>query len=135
MFGDDMRKYYLFVIRKEVYEFYKHKPESLFRTLKNLYHLEKDDFEYGFSLYHQLCETFDVERLEQYMIDKYHLEKKGDVFYYENNYMLIKPSRVILKTNVNMPHLFIDFKCYNRLIFVVDFDMYDYFFLCDDYNH
>lgn len=130
-----MRKYYLFVIRKEIYEIYKHRPESLFQTLKNLYTLDSKDFEYGISLYHQLCEPFDVKRLEDYMQEKYHLEKKGTIFLYKNNYLLIKPCRVIIKTNVNLPNIFLDFKCYNRLIFVVDFDFYDYFFLCDDYNY
>lgn len=129
-----MRKYYLFVIRKEVYEIYKNNPGALFRTLQNLYHLKNEDLEYGISLYHQLCEVFQVNRLEEYIIEKYHLEKKRDIFFYENNYLMIKPSRVILVTNVNMPNIFIDFKCYNRLIFVIDFDMQDYFFLCDDYN-
>lgn len=117
-----------------MYEIYKHKPESLFRTLRNLYCLKPEDFEYGISLYHQLCEPFDVKRLEDYMIEKYRLEKRGHIFIYENNYMMIKPARIIIKTNVNMPNLFMDFKCYNRLIFVVDFDMLDYFFLCEDYN-
>lgn len=129
-----MRKYYLFVIRKDVYEIYKNKPEALFKTLQNLYYLKKNDFEYGISLYHQLCEVFQVDRLEDYMVEKYHLEKKNNIFFYENNYIMIKPSRVILVTNVNMPNIFIDFKCYNRLIFVIDFDMQDYFFLCNDYN-
>lgn len=129
-----MRKYYLFVIKKDVYEVYKDKPDALYKTLYNLYHLSSENFEYGWSLYHQLCEPFDVERLEQYMESKYQLEKKNNKYYIENNYLYIRPSRVIIKTNINMPNIFIDFKCYNRLIFAIDFDMHDYFFLCSDYN-
>lgn len=130
-----MRKYYLFVIRKDVYEIYKNNPTALFRTMNNLYHLKPIDYEYGVSLFHQLCEPFRVSLLEDYMQDKYKLEKKNGVYQFEDNYIYIKPSRCIVKTNVNMPNIFIDFKCYNRLIFVVDFVMRDYFFLCQDYNN
>lgn len=130
-----MRKYYLFVIRKDVYEVYKNKPDALFRTMNNLYHLKPIDSEYGVSLFHQLCETFHVSLLEDYLKDKYQLTKTDGVYQFENNYIYIKPSRCIIKTNVNMPNIFIDFKCYNRLIFVIDFRMQDYFFLCQDYNN
>jgi hypothetical protein len=134
MNGDSMRKYYLFVIRKDIYQIYQNKPDALFRTMRNLYQLQKEDFEYGISLYHQLCEPFDVERLERYFEEKYRLVKQQGKYRYHHNVMLIRPSRCIIQTQVNIPNIFIDFKCYNRLIFAIDFDNQDYFFLCNDYN-
>ena len=130
-----MRKYYLFVIRKEAYQYYSNNTKSLFKMLNYLYYLKKEDFEYGYSLFHQVCEPFDVGRLEFYFEDKYKLKKSHGKYEFEDTYIYLKPTRVIIKTNVNIPGLFMDFKCYNRLIFVVDFEMKDYFFLCNDYNN
>ena len=130
-----MRKYYLFVIRKEAYQYYCKNTKKLFQTLKYLHQIPKEEFETGYSLYHQICEPFDVERLQYYFEDKYQLTLKNGRYEVENTYVSIRPSRVIMKTNVNLPGVFIDFKCYNRLIFVVDFEMKDYFFLCQDYNN
>lgn len=132
--GEDMRKYYLFVIRKDIYQIYRDKPKALYKTLKNLSVLTAPNLEYGISLYHQICDTFQVERLQTYLEDKYKLEQVNGLYRYQDNYIYLKPARVIIQTNVNMPNIFIDFKCYNRLIFVVDFKSDDYFFLCDDYN-
>lgn len=130
-----MRKYYLFVIRKEVYQYYTKNEAKLFESLQYLYYLQKEDLEYGYSLFHQLCEPFDIKRLQNYFEDKYQLQGKNGKYEISNCYLYLKPSRVIIRTNVNMPGIFIDFKCYNRLIFVVDFEMKDYFFLCQDYNN
>lgn len=129
-----MRTYKLFVIKKDIYNIYKDKPLSLYKTLYNLSNIEKENLQLGVTLYHQLCDVFDVNRLEKYMEDKYKLEKKNGIYSVGNNKMLIKPSRTIIKTNTNIPNIFIDFKCYNRLIFVVDFEQEDFFFLADDYN-
>lgn len=133
--GGIMRKYNLFVIRKDVYQYYSNNTKALFNMLQDLYYLKKEDFEYGYSLFHQICEPFDVERLKFYFEDKYKLKEKNGKYQFEDTYIYLKPARVVIKTNVNLPGLFMDFKCYNRLIFVVDFEMKDYFFLCGDYNN
>ena len=129
-----MRKYYLFNIKKEVYEYYKKNKHELYNNLKCLSKLKKEDFNHGVSLFHQLCEPFDVDLLNNYLIDKYKLISYNGKFELKNTYIYLKSSRIIVKTNVNLPGIFLDFKCYNRLIFVIDFEMKDYFFLCDSYN-
>ena len=77
-----MRKYFLFSIRKEYYDIYYKNPLVLYKTLENLYHLKKENLSYGLSLYKQICNIIDVERLKSYF-EQVCLEKKN------NKYLLL----------------------------------------------
>ena len=48
-------KYYLFVIRKE---FYKKNDQYLYSMLENLKFMNKENYNYGFSIYHNMCYFF-----------------------------------------------------------------------------
>lgn len=128
-----MREYNLFVIRKEYSELYRNKPKLLFNTLYDLNSM-KTSFNYGISLYEQLCLPFDVEIISKYLNEKYHLNNKQN-FYISNVQIEIKPSRIIIKSRYNLPNIVKVFNYYNRNIFVCDFKNNDYFWLSEFIKH
>ena len=135
--GDNMRKYYLFQIRKEFYELYQNNTLALYKLLYNIYKLDKNNFSYGISLYNQLCETINVSHLKNYFQNKKNIINKKNKYlfssnqYYEKTIMQINLSSIIILTNVNIPCILKIINYYNKYIFICDFNNSDYFWLKD----
>ena len=135
--GDFMRKYYLFIIKKDFYDVYKNNTNILYIILENIYHLREDDFVYGISIYNQLCQVFNREIISSYFNGKNnkYIKKIKNKFFIDDIYasqrtcLQINYSCVVLKTNSNIPYALRVFNWYNNNIFVCDFDNKDYFFL------
>jgi len=127
-----MRKYYLFTIKKDYYEVYKKNPLVLYKTLENLYKLKKDDLNYGITLYNQICDIIDVDRLKNYF-KAFTVRAKGNMFLVEQDNQLVlfdfHYSCIICKTLKNYPSVFNTLNYYSKYIFVCDFYNRDYFFL------
>lgn len=121
-----MREYNLFVIKKEYYDYYQKNPLFLFDVLKKLYYM-KEDFNYGISLYSQLCERINVFNLKYYLNRKYQLDNER-TFYVDKTFIELKHTRIVIR-GVNYNNLLEDFKSYSNNIFVCDFINNDYFWL------
>lgn len=138
-----MRKYYLFLIKKDFCAIYKNNAYNLYTTLDNIYRLKNKNFSYGISIYNQLCKPFDVDVITNYFnnknkkyIKKYHNKFFiNDVFANQKTCIQINHSCIVLKTNSNMPYVLQVFKWYNQSIFVCDFNNNDYFWLNDYFVH
>ena len=134
-----MRKYYLFIIKKEFRNVYKLNAQILYFTLENIYQLKNDYFVYGISIYNQLCNVFDTEIVSNYLIkkNKKYIKKHGNTFYVNDIYagekscLQVNHSCIVLKTHCNLPYIMQIFKWYNDNIFVCDFENKDYFWLSD----
>ena len=132
-----MRKYYLFIIKKEFYELYLKNIETLYFILENIYYLNKNDFSFGFSIYKQLCEPFNKNVLINYFNNKNKRYIKkfnnkffiNDVYAGEKSCIQINKSCIVIKTKQNLPYALKIFKWYNNYIFVCDFENKDYFWL------
>lgn len=129
-----MRTYYLFGIKKEVYECYKNSAESLYRTLEKLHMAPLENYNYALSVYHQLCNIIDTKRLEEYFDEKEFPKKNKQYFFHnsknnEKTRIEIKPSYIKITTNKNISALFQSFYYYNQHMFVCDFKEKDYFWL------
>ena len=99
-----MRKYYIFIIRKEFYKIYKNNSLVLYKTLENLYSLNLNNFGYGISIYNQLCLTFNTEVLNNYFLRKFNNYKYNKHFIsVENTIIEIHKSCVVVLTKYNMP--------------------------------
>ena len=72
-----MRKYYLFIINKDYKSIYSSNSNTLYQMLYNLYKLSFDDLRIGFSIYNQICKTFNKKILMNYFKEKYNLKKKN----------------------------------------------------------
>lgn len=129
-----MKKYYLFVIKNEYYKIYRKTPSMLYRTLENLYLLERYDFSYGISLYNQLCQPFGVKLLNNYIMNKYKcysinskvLQIKSLI---EKTFIQIGYGTTVIFTDKELPEIFKIFNIYNRKIFVCEFEQHKYFWL------
>lgn len=127
-----MRKYYLFTIKKDYYEIYKKNPTVLYKTLENLYKLKKDDLDYGLTLFNQICDVIDINRLKNYFNyikeqgkgNKYLIKLNSEVTLFDFHYAC-----VICRSIKNYPIVFNTLNYYSKYIFVCDFYNHDYFFL------
>ena len=129
-----MRKYYLFIIKKEYYNLYKDKSYVLYKILENLHSLRTYDFSYGIKIYKELCLPFAVKVLNNYLNKRIKHKKINDKIIkiessFEDTYMQVNYSCIVVKTNVNMPQILKILNIYNKNIFVCDFDNIDYFWL------
>lgn len=122
-----MREYNLFVIKNDYYYNYKNNPNLLYDILKNLFYLNSD-FNYGVTLFEQLCNKVSVDTLRYYLNNKFSMNNKNK-FYIDNIYLELKPTRIIVKSDYNYPKIMKALNCYNRYIFVCDFINEDYFWL------
>ena len=122
-----MREYNLFIIKNEYYDLYKNRPMVLFESLNKLYKMH-NNLNYGITLYEQLCNKVNIETLKYYLNDKYQLNN-DKTFYIDKSFIELKPSRITVKSKSNLPEVIKMFNCYNRQIFVCDFNNYDYFWL------
>ena len=121
-----MREYNLFIIKKEYYDYYRKNPLFLFDTLKKLYTL-KEDFNYGISLYSQLCERINTFNLKYYLNRKYHLDNER-TFYIDKSFVELKHTRIIIRCKYDSK-IINDFSNYSSCFFVCDFVNNDYFWL------
>ena len=133
-----MRKYYLFIIKKEFANVYRNNADILYKTLENLYFIKRENFNYGVSLYAQLCQTFNVDILTNYFDHQPLLKQQNNKYLFRNkNEVLIikiRPSCCNVITNMNFPSIFKTFDYYCKEIFVCDFENKDYFWLSKQYN-
>lgn len=128
-----MRKYRLFIIKKENFEIYKRNPHILFETLKILSY-QKDNFQLGYSLYKQLCSPFSQTLLCNYISEKVpciklHKNTYQLLSFYEKTIIQISYSRVVVNTDQEFSRILKLFHIYNRYIFGVDFENNIYFWL------
>lgn len=122
-----MREYNLFVIKKEYYKLYKKREHLLFDILVSI---KKMNNEHGLFLFNQLCSIINVGLLNNYLNNKFNLNKNG-FFYLNDIIFIIKHSRIIIKTKYNFPKIIKFLNYYNSYFFVVDYQNNDYFWLND----
>ena len=62
-----MNTYYIFDIKENIYNIYKNNKHELYKILYNLYKLKKIDYNYGLSLYNQICKKIKTKKLTAYI--------------------------------------------------------------------
>ena len=131
-----MRKYNLFIIKREYYELYYNASYALYMMLFNLKNMKTLDFSNGVKIYKEICMPFSVKLLNNYInkkINHIRINKKLIKINskFEDTYLELNYSCVIVKTNINIPEIMRVFNIYNKYIFVCDFLNKDYFWLND----
>ncbi len=126
-------KYYLFVIKKA---YYKKNDFYLYSMLENLKLMSKENYNYGFGIYHSMCYFFNDSILINYINKKYHMKHKNNVYYLKNGDSLkIGKSYCSIKTNRYLRELMCLFYVYHKNIFVCNFETGEYFWLQDRINN
>ena len=126
-------KYYLFVIKKE---YYKKNDFYLYSMLENLKLMTKDNYNYGFGIYHSLCYFFNESIIKNYIDKKYHLRNINGIYYLNDNKssLQINKSYCLIKTSNHLREILCLFYIYHKNIFVCNFDTKEYFWLQDRIN-
>lgn len=125
-----MRTFHLFQIKEETYEQLLNKEQELFILLSRLKKMEKDQLNFGISLFQQLCDPWPVEIMNHYLMNKFRAKRENNHYIFnQTNQLIVKPSYFILKTEYDVPSIFYYLRYSGAHIFVCDFERSDYFYL------
>lgn len=128
-----MRKYYLFIIKKEYVKLYKNKSYILYKILEKLYNMDYE-YTYGINIYNQLCDRVSKKLLNNYINSRIKHTRKNKLIIINKTYLEIKYSCIIIYTNKKNNNIFKIFNIYNSNIFICDFKNKDYFWLNEYLN-
>ena len=136
-----LRIYYIFNIRKDVYNIYKDTPSVLFNFFNNLYYIDKKDLDCANTVFKQVANKYNKELLDLKIYIKLHnkmryIKRKeehiiNDIFKNEISIMKIKKSYVVINSNCNYSEFFNILNYFYKNSFVCDFNNQDYFYLSD----
>ena len=134
-----MKVYFIFDIKKEFKSLYKGNERVLYNILKQIYHLESNEIEYGYNLFNQLINKINKNDLDRKIFIKYHQDipysKRNQTHYINNLYkdeisrLTIKSSYMKLEVENNSKAFFKILSDFSENYFVCDFNNYEYFFL------
>lgn len=133
-----MRIYYIFLIKKEIYEITKKKPENLYKLLESIYLLNNDDVVLGYKLFDKICETIPKKNIHK-LINDTNIENISytcyrnahminDFLNNETTKLILNNSHIKIKSNTLYPSFFKNLESIPNL-FVCDFINIDYFYL------
>ncbi len=124
--------YYLFIIKDN---FFKNHDEFLYDILSKLKNMKKENYNYGISLYYNVCNLFNTESLKHYIKNKTNLKLINNKFYLDKyNYLEIRKSCCIVNSNKYLKEILCIFYIYNKNIFICNFERGEYFWLKDKFK-
>ena len=124
--------YYLFIIKNNYFINY---DEYLYKLLKELKNMKKENYNYGINLYYNICNLFDTKLLIYYITQKYKMKRINNKFYLDKyNYFEIRKSCCVISSDKYLKEILCIFYIYNKNIFVCDFNNDNYFWLKDKFT-
>ena len=133
-----MRHFYIFNINDELININKTNPYILFKTLDSLYNLNKNNINYGISIYKNLTKPINKNNINSSLFKNFKKDVNYTKFMYNhfyNNYysdetsnLYINNSYIKLDTTSVKPSFFNFLNKYNHF-FVCDFENKDFFWL------
>lgn len=134
-----MKIYYIFNIKKEIYDIYDDTPSVLYNFFYNLYINNKYDLNYVNSVFRQITNKYNKELLDLKIYLKMHnkmryLKRKdehiiNDLWKNEISIMKIKKSYIVINSNNDYSEFFDILKKYYKGCLVCDFNNQKYFYL------
>lgn len=124
--------YYLFMIKDD---YFQKNSEYLYDLLFKLKNIHKENYNYGMTLYYNICRLFDTNILRHYLFTKYKLKNINNKFYLdEYNYFEIRKSCCIINSDKYLREILCIFYIYNKNIFVCNFDKKQFFWIQDKFK-
>lgn len=124
-----METYYIFNIKKEIYEIYKSNPKSLYKILFNLKNMKKQDVNLGLSIYNEICNIINKKKITKYINLLPVIKTKSNKYLINKNMIIINPSRIIMKTNEINEDIIYTLNNYNKNLFMCNFKKNEYYWL------
>ena len=104
--------YYLFIIKDN---FFKNNSDYLFDILYKLKTMHKENYNYGISLYYNVCNLFNVKALKNYVKAKTNLKFHNNKFYLDKyNYFEIRKSCCVVNNDKYLREVLCIFYIYNK---------------------
>ncbi len=138
-----MKVYYIFKIKNEFVNLYKDTPSVLFNVLKTIYYLDKNELEYGYSIFNQLVQPIKKKELDRKLFINLHQDipysKRKNIHYINNLYkdeisrLIINNNYIKLEVEQNHSTFFSILNREEQNLFVCNFKYTDFFFL--DYKN
>ena len=136
-----MRIYYIFNIKKEVYDVYINTPSVLYNFFYQLYITNKNDLDFANTVFKQVANKYNKELLDLKIYIKLHNKMKylkrkeehiiNDLFKNEISIMKVKKGYIIINSNKNISEFFFIVNYFYKNCFVCDFVNQDYFYLSE----
>ncbi len=138
-----MKVYFIFDVKQEFVNLYLDNSRVLFNILRNIYFLEREEVEFGYSLFKQIINPIPKKKIDRDIFLKYHQDipysKRENVHYINNLYrgevsrMIVKNSYIKVEIEQEKTSFFDILSKYSNNYFVCDFKNFDFFFLgyCD----
>lgn len=138
-----MKVYFVFEIKEEFVRLYLDNSRVLFNILRNIYFLEREEVEFGYSLFKQIINPIDKEKIDRDIFLKYHQDipysKRENIHYINNLYrgevsrLIVKNSYIRVEVEQYKTSFFDILRQYSKNYFVCNFKNFDFFFLgyCD----
>jgi hypothetical protein len=124
-----METYHIFTIKKEIYNTYKNNPESLYKTLYNLYNINKKDTKLGLSIYNEICYITNIKKLKEYIKLLPITKNIKNKYLINKNILIIKPSNIILKYNNISEDIIYILNNYYNYLFACNFKTNDFYWI------
>lgn len=138
-YGDYMKEYYVFDIKKDFIKLYENKASDLFYIFNRIYYMKEIDKMYGYNLFEQISNFFDKNKINEYLYDKYkdkimysysgNEHVINNLFLNEISILKVKSSNIRIETNSCECTFLQDLKEYNKNFFVCNFKEQEYFFI------
>ena len=135
-----MRIYYIFNIKKEIFEVYKDTPSVLYNFFYQFYY-KKKDFQLSNVIFRQISNKYNKEYLDLKIYIKMHNKMRyskrnedhiiNDIFKNEISIMKIKRGHIIINSNNKMTEFFDIINYFYKYLLVCDFNNQEFFYLRD----
>ena len=136
-----MRVFFIFDIKEEFKRLYQDSPRNLYRILKQIYYLDKEEVIYGTNIFYQIVRKIPKQRIDNYLFVKLHQDipysKRENVHYYNNLHrnevsrLTVRRSYMKIMAETDISSFFSVLADYKSNYFVCDFEYQDYFFLSE----
>ncbi len=133
-----MRQFFIFKIKEEFAILTKKNPHHLYRTLEQIYYVDKNDLELGIDLFERIIEKLNPKQIdvalfkkykENYFYTKYrNVHQICDVYRSEQTKLIVNKTYLELESSVPRPTFLKELEKENNLFFC-DFENKDYFWL------
>lgn len=124
-----MVTYNIFSIKKEIYIIYKNNPKSLYKTLYNLNNLNKSDLNLGLSIYNEICNIINKQKITKYINLLPITRNVKNKYLINKNVIIINSSKITLKYNEINEDIIYTLNNYNKYLFACDFKNNKYYWL------
>ena len=135
----EMKEYFVFKIKNEIFKLYRNRPGDLFDVLNRIYYMKTIDLEYGKNLFNQVACFLDKESLNKYLEDNYKdnlIYQKCDdehvinnLYYGEISVLKVKNTHIKIESNRDKSIFFDILSKYDDTFFACDFKEQEYFFV------